>query len=108
MQWARWLVVVWIGLLGVSCRQQDLRTTTIRCPRVGSATSVRLVTDALANVDGVLPGSIRCDTGAVTVSYDSMKIAVKNLEFLIAEAGFDAGEFPANAKAQAVLPADCR
>ena len=108
MKWVPLILVMCVGFMGASCRQQDVRTTTIRCPRVGNPSSVKLVSAALAKVDGVMPTSIRCNAGTVTVTYDSMKVAIKNLELAIAETGFDAGEFPADEKARTALPADCK
>jgi hypothetical protein len=37
-----------------------------------------------------------------------MLVSLKNIEFMIADAGMDANEVPRNAAAAAKLPADCR
>ena len=102
------LVVALAGLACVSCRQHDVRTTTITCPRVTAGKAADIVVRALSRTDGVLPESIRIESGKVTVTYDSMKVAIKNLEYVIAEAGFDAGEFPADPKAKETLPEELR
>lgn len=101
-------LVLIIGLVSLSCRQQDVRTTTIRCPQVRSSQSAARVTMALSRMDGVQTDSITVKDGAVTVTYDSMKVAVKNLDFSIAEAGFDADDIPADKKAREALPAECK
>lgn len=44
----------------------------------------------------------------VLVPYESILMSMKNIEFYIAEAGFSANEVPANKKAQAALPAECK
>lgn len=102
------VLVLIIGLVSLSCRQRDIRTTVIKCPQVRNAQSAKLVTMALARMDGVLADSITVKDGVATVTYDSMKVAVKNLDFSIAEAGFDADEIPADKKAREALPADCK
>jgi copper chaperone CopZ len=102
------IVALLVCLGGGACRQQDIRTTTIQCPQVKNALCVRLVTEVLAKTDGVLADSIRVEKGTATVTYDSMKVAIKNLEFSIAEIGFNANDIPADAKARDALPADCK
>lgn len=84
----------------MSCRQQDVRTVTLTCPQVVGARAAEVVVRALSKADGVRVDSIRVEDGKVTVTYDSMKLAIKNIEFTIAEAGFDAGDIPADTKAR--------
>jgi copper chaperone CopZ len=67
-----------------------------------------VVTTALSGADGVVSDSVKCVAGSVTVTYDSMRTAVRNLEFAVAEAGFDAGPIPADPKARDALPAECK
>jgi len=84
----------------MSCRQQDIRTVTLTCPQVVGARAADVVVKALSKTDGVKVDSIRVEDGKVTVTYDSMKLAIKNIEFTIAEAGFDADDIPADTKAR--------
>jgi len=70
------------------------------CPQVVGARAADVVVKALSKADGVKVDSIKIEDGKVTVTYDSMKLAIKNIEFTIAEAGFDAGEIPADSKAR--------
>ena len=44
----------------------------------------------------------------VTIEYDSMKLALKNIEHHIADAGFQANECEPSAEAVAALPPECR
>jgi len=44
----------------------------------------------------------------VRVRYDSLRMSLKNVEFAIADAGFEANNTPASAAAAAQLPAECR
>lgn len=78
------------------------------CPQVHNAACEARVRTALVGTDGVLPESIVVGTGRVTVTYDSMKVAIKNLECAVAGAGFDAGDIAADTEARKALPADCR
>ena len=96
--------------LAASCRQYDIRTVTIRVPDLLNAACENVIREALQGAEGVIRDSIRFGAGerAVTVTYDSMKTGLKNLEFVIADAGFDANDTPANAKAREALPPECR
>ena len=55
---------------------------------------------------------VHYDTGDIDVTYDSMKLAIKNLEFGIAAAGYDVRTLPyaipADPKAREALPEGCR
>lgn len=106
----RWYgLVILLVMLGVAaCRQVDVREKTIAVPQMKNAACEKLVAAALVKTDGVFTNSIRVSTGQVTVTYDSMKLALKNLEYAIASAGLDAGTTPADPKARAALPAECR
>jgi hypothetical protein len=55
-------------------------------------------------------GTIRIDltSRTVTVKYDSIKMSLKNLEFAVADAGFEANNTPASETAAAQLPPECR
>lgn len=92
----------------VACRQVDIRTKTIKVAQMKNESCEKIVVSALAKTDGVLPEKIVAGPGQVTVTYDSMKVGLKNLEFTIAAAGFDAGDTPADSKARAALPPECR
>jgi copper chaperone CopZ len=64
------------------------------------ARAADVVVKALSKTEGVITDSIKVEDGKVTVTYDSMRTAIKNLEFVIAEAGFNAGAIPADPKAR--------
>jgi hypothetical protein len=85
------LLMLW----GSGCRQRELRTVTIRCPQVQGSQAVERVVQALSAADGVVSGTVVIAEGRVTVTYDSLKMALKNLEFTIADCGFDANDTPA-------------
>ena len=85
-----------MGLVLVAgCTQHDIKTVTVRVPQMTNAACAEQVRMALRGATGigeVVPDSVR---GEVHVSYDSLKLAPKNVQFLIAGAGFDADDVPA-------------
>lgn len=102
--------VLVLGLLAVSCRREDIRTVTIQVPGMKAPRCVERVVDAVARQQGVQRDTINLDLAArtVVVTYDSMQLAVKNIEHAIADAGFQANEIPANESAREALPEECR
>ena len=97
-------------LAAVSCRRHDIRTVLIRVPQMKNEVCVEEVRRPLARVDGVRKAETAFDLERrhVTVTYDSLKLSMKNIEFAVAEAGFAANEVPADDKARAALPEACR
>lgn len=68
---------------------------TITLSGVSGEVDVQSVSNTLARLDGVFDNSITFQGRSVKVRYDSMKLARKNLEYAIAEAGFGANDIPA-------------
>lgn len=83
--------LVLAGLAFAGCRRTDVRDFSVSVPGLTEA-DVPLVKSALAPYGGVVKTSIRFDAAAqrVTLQYDSMQIAQKNIEMAIAKAGFTA------------------
>lgn len=104
------LLVLTVAVLMVSCRQHDYRTVKIKVPQMNNAECAQMVGQALTNKVGVDPETItiNLDEKTVQIKYDSMQTALKNLEFFIADVGFDAGPIPANKDAREKLPASCK
>lgn len=129
-------------LLFAGCRLKDIRTVTLHADGVKCETCAHAVIRALATVGEVdveqsvtidedahtatavwkdhqkndtaaVSGVVvHYDTGDIDVTYDSMKLAIKNLEFGIAAAGYDVQTqpytIPADPKAREALPEDCK
>ena len=90
------LVLAWPAVLGTGCRQQDLRTVTITLSGLSGGADAQSVSNAVAKLDGVFDQSISFHgTSSMTLRYDSMKLARKNIEYAISQAGFGANEIPA-------------
>jgi len=105
-----WLCVGVGILLSASCRRQDMRTVTIRVPEMKTALCATIVATALQKSQSLPASAIHADVShrTVTVTYDSLLRARKNLEFAIADAGFAADDTPADPRAAADLPEGCR
>ncbi len=89
--------------LGSGCRQQDLRTVKVTLAGVSGAEDVQSVSNAVAKLDGVFDETIAFSgTASMSVKYDSMKLARKNIEYAIATAGFGANEIPAKRDGETV------
>ena len=73
------------------CRRTDVREMTVSLPALQEADKAKVV-EALARYNGVEKDSYRWDMTAktLTLRYDSMQIAKKNIEMAIAGAGFTA------------------
>lgn len=102
------LITVLVACGVMACRQVEIRERTIKVPQMKNAACEKIVQTALGKTDGVFADKVRTSNGKVIVVYDSMKVGLKNLEFIVAAAGFDAGETPADPKAREALPAECR
>ncbi|MGN0853003.1 MAG: hypothetical protein ACI4Q3_06465 [Kiritimatiellia bacterium] len=83
------LLVALVALSLAGCRRTDVRDFAVDVPALTEA-DVPLVVAALSPFGGVERGSIRFDAAAhrLTLRYDSMQLAKKNIEMAIAKAGF--------------------
>jgi copper chaperone CopZ len=96
--------------LAVSCRQQDFREVTLRVPDMHNQACVQIVMQALSRGPGIKPNSVLLDPDKriIRLTYDSLLIADKNFEYLVAQAGFSVNGIPADEKARAALPPESR
>jgi copper chaperone CopZ len=86
------LCVLAVALLVAGCRVSDVREMTVKVPALASEQDVQNVRKALSPLNGVNKDQAVFDVKAhtVTLTYDSMVIAHKNIEIAIAEAGYEA------------------
>jgi len=101
-------VLLMTVILFVSCRQQDIRKVVIKVPGLKNQVCAKIIQDAFMRQPGIVSTSPDYQKHELTVTYNSMVIAVKNLEYTIAAAGFDANDTPAYTNAAAALPKECR
>lgn len=59
-------------------------------------------------VDGVISVVPKVGDRTVEVTFESLKIGIKNVQITIASAGFDADEVKADEEARKALPEECR
>lgn len=104
------VLVAALMLCANSCRQADIRTIKIDVPEMNNSVCAEIIGRAVAGLKGVVPDKTVADLSerTVTVTYDSLKLSLKNVEFAIADAGFQANDVPANAEQRAKLPQSCR
>jgi len=96
-----------LALAGAAgCRKQDVRTVAVSVPGLTEAAVAQHIQDAFLKQPGIRSVRPDIERRTLTVTYDSMVTARKNIEFTIAEAGFEANDIPAKAAPQAPPPAD--
>ena len=113
-----------LALLSAGCRLKDVRTVTLHASGVRCPDCARAVIRSLAAIGEVSPDQsvavdeerntasafwkplaknntaavsgvvVHYDSGDIDVTYDSMKLAIKNLEFAVAAAGYDVQSEP--------------
>lgn len=93
------------------CRREDVRTVVIRVPGMKNKACAERITQALQETRyGVRMDSLQTNLESRTLilNYDSMLLSLKNIEFVVAKAGFAANEVPADKAAAEKLPPECR
>lgn len=95
-------------LLAAACFRQVEKTIVVQVPQLTASSCTRPIQEALAKVEGVRTAQFDVTNHTVTVTYNSEKLGIRNVEFTIANAGFKANEVPANETARAKLPEECR
>ena len=77
--------------LAVGCRRTDVREFEVNIPSL-TAEAEPAIRQSLSSFAGVEKASLRFDHQAkkLTLRYDSMQLAKKNIEMAIAKAGFTA------------------
>lgn len=96
------LVIKFLGF------RPDVRTITVQVPQMKSLDCQQRIQDALSKTEGVQTSAPDLAQKKIDVTYDALKLGIKNIEFVIAGAGFDANDTPAPKEARDALPADCR
>jgi len=99
-----------ISCIAAGCRTKDVRDGVISVPGMKNQACAQIITEAIARQQGVLRETMEVDYAKreVKFRYDSMQLAMKNIEHAVAEAGFQANEIPAYEKARENLPPECK
>jgi len=77
-------------------------------PKITSQECLNVLSAKLRGIEGVQDVQADFATQTVSVTFDGLKAALKNIEFVIAGAGYDVNDTPGNPTAKAELPATCR
>lgn len=96
--------------VGTGCFRKDHRQITINVPQLTSQRTncLQRIIDATKSVDGIEGVQFGEKAGTIVVSYNALKLGIRNIEFLVAGAGFDANDTKAPEQARNALPEDCR
>ncbi len=110
MKSARYLFgcVAVTALLACGCFRQDVRTLVVNVPQMASSDCSKIIQGALSRIEGIVSAEPDLEKRTMSITYNSTKLSIKNVEFLIAGAGFDANDEPGKPDAKAALPAGCR
>ena len=103
----RLLEMTLVGLLTCSmagCYRPRERTHIVSVPALKPANEA-IVLGSLSNLDGFIGCKADQNSHRVSVTYVPEKLGMRNIEFAIAGAGYDANATPASAEARAKLPA---
>jgi copper chaperone CopZ len=103
-----WVVVT--AFLSCGCFRQDIRTLVVNVPQMKSADCAKIIQGALSRIEGIDANSIKPDfeKHTLSITYNSKKLGIKNIEFLIAGVGFDANNEQGKPEAKAALSPECR
>lgn len=91
-----------------ACYRSDIRTEAYSVPQLRSTECLQIMQKALAQVDGVVSVEPNMANQTLSVTYDSKKLNVKNIEYALVREGFDVNDNKGNEQARQKLPADCR
>ena len=110
MKSARYLLLgaVAAAALACGCFRQDVRTLVVNVPQMKSADCSKIIQGALSRIEGIVSAEPDLEKHTMSVTYNSTKLSIKNVEFLIAGVGFDANDEKGKPEAKAALPAGCR
>ncbi len=97
-------------LVAAGCFRQDIITTEISIPQMGSSACQNAVMRALGRLDheAIVKAEFDIDQRIARVTYDSRRVGLKNIEFVITAAGFDANDEQADEESRRQLPEACR
>ncbi len=99
-------------LFSTACHRKNVQRLSVHVPMMNSEAGASLIKSAFITPDGAIEGvqQVETDLAAKTVyvTYDSRKIAIKNIEYTICHLGFEANSNKPDAAAQSRLPAECR
>jgi len=97
-----------LALVAGACRTEDVRTVVIKVPGLKNQACAKLIQDAFMRQPGIVSIQPDFQKKELKITYNSMVIAIKNLEYTVAGVGFDANAIVAPTNAVAALPPECK
>ncbi len=99
-----------LGILftGTGCYRQDIRTVVFNVPQMGSPECIKIIQDGLSAVEGIQSAQPDLTMRTIAVTYNSTKLSIKNIEYVMTGVGFDVNESKARPGTREKLPAACR
>ena len=102
------LFLIAASLAVTGCFRKDVRSIEVSVPQMKSEACYKYIQEVLNRTEGIRTNVPDLNRRVVVVEYDALRLAIKNIEFVIAGAGFDANDTLAPENVKANLPAECR
>ncbi len=101
-------LILLTGLCLTGCFRQNVIPLTVEIPQMKSMECSKVIQDALGRIDGIVAAEPNIEARTMTIRFDTRKLNVKNVEYLIAGLGFDVNKEKGKPEARAALPENCR
>lgn len=103
-------ILFWGFFAVTGCFRQEIIAVDIQVPQMRSEDCQRLVMRALGTLDqeGIVQAEFNYQEGIVHVAYDSTRLQLKNIEYALRSAGFNANDAVATEESRRNLPPGCR
>jgi len=97
-----------IAVCLTGCFRNDRRVGEFHVPQMQAQECLNYLSGRLRGAEGVEDVQADFSTKTVSVTFNGLKLALKNIELIIADAGFDVNETPGNPETRATMPVPCR
>jgi len=108
MQLSRFLACAMILALASGCFRPDRRTITVAVPQMSSPACYAIIVESLKGIEGIESAQPDYDARSLSVTFNGLRLAIRNVEYAIAATGFDANDLTGAPEAKARLPEGCR
>jgi copper chaperone CopZ len=108
MKFLQIFIFLSVAIATSACFRNDRRTGEFLVPQLNSQECLTYLSGKLRAAEGVELVEGDLEKNIVRVTFNGLKLALKNIEIVIAEAGFDVNDRPAEARGKASMPAACR
>ncbi len=104
----RWFLAIVLAAACGGCYRADRRTIVVQVPQMQSPACYAVIQEALKVVEGIENTRPDYERRTLDVTYNGLKLGIKNVEFVIASAGFVANDMQPPDDVRARLPEACR